>query len=218
MVIPFSMLGFMHNGHDSIKVSSFCNLMDLSCLENLNLEGIQLRDDAINPLLNLRNLKYLYLRSEYLSNLSFLTLASLSCLKILGFQGAVLTDSGFLSYVPHDNLQKLDLRDCWLLTEEAISLFSKRYPMIDLVHELKISKVNSKSVREQNQAKQRRVRREEPKGTTKTPFAGQFTVCLNLCFNLFSISTKLWLYFNKTVLNLMLMFVNMSDGTSLSLE
>lgn len=175
----------MHHGQNSVKVPSSCSLMDLNHLESLNLEGIQLRDEAIRPLLNLRNLKYLYLKSEYLSDSSFLTLASLSCLKILGFQGAVLTDSGFLSYVPHENIQKLDLRDCWLLTQEAISLFCKRYPMIDLVHELKSFQVNSMTVCDQNRVKQRRARREEPTGASKTPFAGQFTVCLNLCSSIF---------------------------------
>lgn len=172
------MPGYMHQGDNSVKMPSSCRLVDLIHLKSLNLEGIQLRDEAINPLLNLRNLEYLYLKSEHLSDSSFQMLASLSGLKCLGFQGGVLTDSGFLSYVPHESLKKLDLRDCWLLTQEAISSFCKRYPKIDLVHELNDFQVNSNTVRDQNQVKQRRAIREEQKGASKAPFAGQFTVNL----------------------------------------
>ncbi|KAJ4733986.1 Leucine-rich repeat (LRR) family protein [Rhynchospora pubera] len=168
-----SIKGYMYNGNYQVKVPSACSLTSLNHLESLNLEGIQLKDEAIKPLSKLRNLKYLNLRSEYLSDSSFLTLASISGLKYLGYQGAVLTDSGFLSYVPHEDLKKLDLRDCWLLTQEAISWFCKRYPNIDLEHEL-VFQVNSKTTGFQNQVKQRRAKKEEPRGaSSKVPFADE---------------------------------------------
>ncbi|KAJ3701133.1 hypothetical protein LUZ61_004838 [Rhynchospora tenuis] len=167
-----SIKGYIYHGNNPVKVLSACSLTSLNHLESLNLEGIQLRDETIRPLSKLRNLKYLNLRSEYLSDSSFLTLASISGLKYLGFQGAVLTDSGFLSCVPHEDLKKLNLRDCWLLTQEAISLFCKRYPNIDLEHEL-VFQVNTKTTHFQNQVKQRRTKKEEPRGASKVPFADE---------------------------------------------
>ncbi|XP_064968719.1 receptor like protein 28-like isoform X2 [Musa acuminata AAA Group] len=111
-------------------------LQNLSHLESLNLEDTLVEDEALLPLVFLKQLRCLYLKSDLLSDVSLHILSSFSSLEYLGFRNAVLSNSGLLLFVPPKALHTLDLRGCWLLTENVFSSFCKLHPQIDLRHEL----------------------------------------------------------------------------------
>ncbi|XP_008783847.2 putative adenylate cyclase regulatory protein isoform X1 [Phoenix dactylifera] len=128
--------GFVYWQRDDLeKIFSLSMLQNLSHLESLNLEETKVRDEAIYPLGFLRGLNCLYLKSDFLSDISLHALASLSNLKFLGFRGAVLTNSGLLLYMPPLTLRVLDLKGCWLLTEDIVSSFCRTHPHIEVRHE-----------------------------------------------------------------------------------
>ncbi|KAG9448297.1 hypothetical protein H6P81_014425 [Aristolochia fimbriata] len=128
--------GFICQGseHDQ-KVLSLTSLQSLDNLRSLNLEETQLRDEFLNPLLFLRELKHLYLKSDFLSDISLQSLSQIPYLTYLGIRGAVLTNSGLQMFKPPSMLQTLDLRECWLLTADAIYGFCKHHPQINMRHE-----------------------------------------------------------------------------------
>ncbi|XP_068666757.1 uncharacterized protein [Aristolochia californica] len=129
--------GFIYQGSDNVqKVPSLTALQILNHLRNLNLEETQLRDEFLNPLLFLRELNHLYLKSDFLSDISLHSLSILPNLTSLGIRGAVLTNSGLQMFKPQAMLQVLDLRECWLLTADAIYGFCKHYPQIKMRHEI----------------------------------------------------------------------------------
>ncbi|CAA6671562.1 unnamed protein product [Spirodela intermedia] len=117
------------------KILSLPVLQNLDSLEILNLEGTRVRDDSLHPLGLLKGLKHLYLKSDFLSDVSFHIMSSLPDLRVLGFQGAVLTNNGLLSFRPPERLQVLDLRGCWLLSKDGISSFCGVFPQIKVKHE-----------------------------------------------------------------------------------
>ncbi|KAI3422973.1 uncharacterized protein J3R85_011490 [Psidium guajava] len=128
--------GFIDYGDaEPDKFYSLTALQILS-LESLNLEQIHFQDDALCSLLGFPELRHLFLRSGYLTDLSLHHWSSLCHLKTLGFRDAVLTNHGLDSFKPPATLELLDLRGCWLLTEDAILLFHRKYPWIELKHEL----------------------------------------------------------------------------------
>ncbi|KAK3429438.1 hypothetical protein EUGRSUZ_E00859 [Eucalyptus grandis] len=128
--------GFIDYGDaEPDKVYSLTALQSLS-LESLNLEQIHFQDDALCSLLEFPELRHLFLQSGYHTDLSLHHWSSLHCLKTLGFRDAVLTNRGLDSFKPPAALELLDLRGCWLLTEDAILLFHRKYPRIELRHEL----------------------------------------------------------------------------------
>ncbi|XP_010055863.2 uncharacterized protein LOC104443990 [Eucalyptus grandis] len=128
--------GFIDYGDaEPDKVYSLTALQSLS-LESLNLEQIHFQDDALCSLLEFPELRHLFLQSGYHTDLSLHHWSSLRCLKTLGFRDAVLTNRGLDSFKPPAALELLDLRGCWLLTEDAILLFHRKYPRIELRHEL----------------------------------------------------------------------------------
>ncbi|KAF8027816.1 hypothetical protein BT93_E0673 [Corymbia citriodora subsp. variegata] len=129
--------GFIDYGDaEPDKVYTLMALQSLSSLERLNLEQIYIQDDALCSLLDFPGLRHLFLQSGYLTDLSLHHWSSLHCLKTLGFRDAVLTNQGLDSFKPPVTLELLDLRGCWLLTEDAILLFHRKYPRIELKHEL----------------------------------------------------------------------------------
>ncbi|XP_065012380.1 receptor like protein 28-like isoform X4 [Musa acuminata AAA Group] len=111
-------------------------LQNLSHLESLNLEDTLVEDEALLPLVFLKQLRCLYLKSDLLSDVSLHILSSFSSLEYLGFRNAVLSNSGLLLFVPPKALHTLDLRGCWLLMEDVFSSFCKLHPQIELRHEL----------------------------------------------------------------------------------
>ncbi|KAF6140860.1 hypothetical protein GIB67_042273 [Kingdonia uniflora] len=121
--------------HESDQVPSLTALQNLRHLERLNLEETQLKDEALWPLSSLHGLHTLSLKSNFLTDISLATLSSLSGLKFLALRGAVLTNSGLDSFNTPPLLEILDLRDCWLLTEQAISMFCQNHPKIEVRHE-----------------------------------------------------------------------------------
>ncbi|XP_030470153.1 uncharacterized protein LOC115688468 isoform X2 [Syzygium oleosum] len=128
--------GFINYGNaEPDKVYSLTALQSLR-LERLNLEQIHVQDDALCSLLDFPELRHLFLQSAYLTDLSLHHWSSLRCLKTLGFRDAVLTNNGLDSFKPPASLELLDLRGCWLLTEDAILLFHRKHPQLELKHEL----------------------------------------------------------------------------------
>uniref|UniRef100_A0A0D9WDV7 Disease resistance R13L4/SHOC-2-like LRR domain-containing protein n=1 Tax=Leersia perrieri TaxID=77586 RepID=A0A0D9WDV7_9ORYZ len=126
--------GFMIE--NSVKMLSMSALEELKYLESLNLDNTQLTDDVIPPLASFRALKYLFLKSDFLSDPALHALCSASSLIHLGFCGNILSSSGLLKFVPPAMLRVLDLSGCWILTGDAISAFCRRHPVIEVRHEL----------------------------------------------------------------------------------
>ncbi|XP_077227945.1 leucine-rich repeat (LRR) family protein isoform X2 [Tasmannia lanceolata] len=129
--------GFTYfRGHDRDRILSLTALQSLDHLESLNLEDTLVRDEALHPLRVLRELDHLALKSDFLSDMSLHILSYFPKLKSVGIQGSVLSNDGLLSFKPPAMLQMLDIRECWLLTGDAIVAFCKKYPSINVRHEL----------------------------------------------------------------------------------
>lgn len=112
------------------------SLQNLNHLEELNLQRTQVDDAALRPLLSFPRLKHLSLKSIALTDLSLYTLSALSKLTTLAIRDAVLTNSGLGLFRPPSTLKLLDLRGCWLLPDDALFLFCKSYPELEVLHEL----------------------------------------------------------------------------------
>ncbi|GAV65775.1 LRR_6 domain-containing protein [Cephalotus follicularis] len=115
--------------------NSLTALQSLRYLERLNLEQTQVRDAALRPLSNFQNLRHISLRSASLTDISLYQMSSLSILTNISIRDAVLTNLALDLFRPPATLKVLDLRGCWLLTEDVISLFCKRHPHIEVRHE-----------------------------------------------------------------------------------
>uniref|UniRef100_A0A0E0KZS2 Leucine-rich repeat-containing N-terminal plant-type domain-containing protein n=1 Tax=Oryza punctata TaxID=4537 RepID=A0A0E0KZS2_ORYPU len=126
--------GFMIE--NSVKILSITALEELKYLESLNLDNTQLTDDVIPPLASFRALKYLFLKSDFLSDPALHALSSASNLIHLGFCGNILSSSGLRKFVPPATLRVLDLSGCWILSGDAISAFCRCHPVIEVRHEL----------------------------------------------------------------------------------
>lgn len=100
------------------------------------MEQTKVTDASLHPLSNFKELSHLSLKSASLTDASLHHLSSLPKLTNLGIQDAVLTDHGFDSFRPQAELKMLDLRGCWLLSEGAISSLCKRFPQMEVRHEL----------------------------------------------------------------------------------
>lgn len=108
------------------------------------MDEIQIHDAALCPLTSLGRLNYLSLRSGILTDASLYHASSIPRLNYLGIRDSVLTDAGLVSFVPPTMLEVLDLRGCWLLTEDVLSVFSQKYPQIEVKHELVSSSTTEK--------------------------------------------------------------------------
>ncbi|RZC91370.1 hypothetical protein C5167_027432 [Papaver somniferum] len=122
-------------GQEEDEVLSLSELQSLNHLEKLDLEETHIKDEALQPLSKLQGLKTLCLKSDFLTHMSLHSIASLRNLRFLGIRGAVLTNDGLCMFNPPPTLETLDLRGCWLLTEDTISLFCETHPQIILKHE-----------------------------------------------------------------------------------
>ncbi|TVU16969.1 hypothetical protein EJB05_32973 [Eragrostis curvula] len=128
--------GFAHTEVNVDKTLSMSVFENLRYLESLNLEGTPLSAEVVPPLASITALKFLYLRSDFLSDPALHALSSASNLVHLGFCGNILSSSGLLQFVPPDKLCVLDLSGCWILTGDALSVFCRRHPRIEVKHEL----------------------------------------------------------------------------------
>lgn len=127
--------GFVHSSREkSVKMLSLRELQNLPHLRSLNLEGTKAIDEALQPLSLLTELECLYLKSDFLTDISLNTLSSLRKLKFLGFCGGVITDYGLLSYRP-PLFCVLDLRGCWLLSANAVYSFCRKHEKVEVRHE-----------------------------------------------------------------------------------
>ncbi|KAF8725545.1 hypothetical protein HU200_020078 [Digitaria exilis] len=163
-----SIKGFARTEVDADKMLSMSVFEHLKYLESLNLEDIPLSAEVIPPLGSFAALKYLYLKSDFLSDSALHALSSAANLIHLGFCGNILSSSGLLQFIPPATLLVLDLSGCWIITEDAISAFCKHYPMIEVRHELMQElKVNSVG---RSQPKAKQSQQVKPKVTNS--FAG----------------------------------------------
>lgn len=148
------MAGYARTEVDADKMLSMSVFEHLEYLEILNLEDTPLSAEVIPPLGSFASLKYLYLKSDFLSDSALDALSSASNLIHLGFCGNILSSSGLLQFVPPATLRVLDLSGCWIITGDAISAFCKHHPMIEVRHEL-MQELKANSVgRSQSKAKQ----------------------------------------------------------------
>ncbi|XP_020577054.1 LRR receptor-like serine/threonine-protein kinase GSO2 [Phalaenopsis equestris] len=127
--------GFVYSHRESSdKLLSLGALQNLTNLRSLNLEDTKVMDEALQPLSLLTELECLYLKCEFLTEISLHVIASLQKLKFLGFRDAVLTEEGLLSFRPPPLLCVFDLRGCWLLLANTISSFCKKYQQVEVRH------------------------------------------------------------------------------------
>lgn len=122
-------------GAEPDKVPSLAALQNLSCLERLDMEETQVRDESLKPLSNFQRLNHLSL-SGSLTDTSLHHFSSILNLTHLSVRDAVFTGSGLASFSPPQNLKVLDLRGCWLLTKDVLLSFCQRNPQIEVRHEL----------------------------------------------------------------------------------
>ncbi|KAL6619563.1 hypothetical protein ACP70R_034702 [Stipagrostis hirtigluma subsp. patula] len=153
-----SLKGFTQTEGTAEKLLSLSAFEHLKYLESLNLEDTPLSAEVTTPLASFRALKYLYLKSDFLSDPALHTLSSASNLIHLGFCGNILSSSGLLQFEPPPTLCMLDLSGCWILTGDAISTFCGRHPMIEVKHEfmqnLKASRVGASQLHKPRQSQQ----------------------------------------------------------------
>ena len=129
--------GFIHQeGAEPNLFLSLKALESLNHLERLNLEQTHVRDAALKPLSSFQELRDLSLRSASLTDVSLHYLSSFPKLTNLSFHDAMLSNSGVNLFNPSATLKKMDLYGCWLLTEDAILSFCKKYPQTEVRHEL----------------------------------------------------------------------------------
>ncbi|GKV31728.1 hypothetical protein SLEP1_g40396 [Rubroshorea leprosula] len=139
MVLSFPSLlsGTIHQaGTEGHMVSSLVSLQNLDYLESLSLEQTPVRDVDLSPLSSCKGLSHLSLQCASLTDATLHHMVSLPKLTNLAVCEAVLTNSGLHSFRPPAALRVLDLRGCWLLTEDAISLFLRKHPQIEVWHEI----------------------------------------------------------------------------------
>ncbi|KAL5747671.1 hypothetical protein ACOSQ2_024968 [Xanthoceras sorbifolium] len=123
-------------GAETDLVLSLTALQSLTHLEKLNLDHTQVKDDVLRPFSSFQELRHLSFRSASLTDFSLYNFSSLSNLISLGIRDAVLTNSGLGLFRPPSTLKLLDLRGCWLLTKDALSVFCNSYRQIEVRHEL----------------------------------------------------------------------------------
>ncbi|KAK3016059.1 hypothetical protein RJ639_007546 [Escallonia herrerae] len=117
-------------------VPSLAALQNLRFLERLDMEETQVGDAALEPLSTFQGLRYLSLKSGFLTDMSLHHFSSIQELISLGIRDAVLTNAWLDSFHPPSTLKLLDLRGCWLLTEDILSTFCQKHPEIQTRHEL----------------------------------------------------------------------------------
>ncbi|XP_050943074.1 uncharacterized protein LOC103493092 isoform X3 [Cucumis melo] len=143
----------------------FCFLSHMKAVEHLDLSSTTIGDSSVELIASIgENLKYLNLSctavsssgigslAGKVSNLATLSLShtmvdddalsymsmmpSLKCIDLSETDIKVLTNQAFDTLKPVATLQKIDLRGCWLLTEGGLSVFHRRFPQIEVRHEL----------------------------------------------------------------------------------
>ncbi|OMO79743.1 Leucine-rich repeat, cysteine-containing subtype [Corchorus capsularis] len=129
--------GFIHQPGTELHIdSTLTALQSLSCLESLNLEHTQVRDQYLYPLSSCKELKHLSLKCASLTDATLHHLSSLPKMTNLHVCEAVLTNTGLDTFSPPPTLRVLNLMGCWLLTEDAISLFLRKHPQVEIKHEV----------------------------------------------------------------------------------
>ncbi|XP_022942088.1 F-box/LRR-repeat protein 14 isoform X1 [Cucurbita moschata] len=129
--------GYIHlSAAEGSEFLSLTKLRTLDCLEMLNLEHTHVDDGSLRPLSKFPRLSHLLIRSPSFTDVSLSYLSILPNLKTFSIRDAVLTNQAFDFLKPAATLQKIDLRGCWLLTEDGLLEFHRRFPQIEVRHEL----------------------------------------------------------------------------------
>lgn len=115
---------------------SLAELKNLKQLRNLDLSRTLITDSELSPLSSLQALNRLSLRSANLTDDCLLHLESIATLVDLSIKDALFTDNSLNSFNPPPKLRSMDLSGCWLLTRNAITLYCRNHPQIQVRHEL----------------------------------------------------------------------------------
>ncbi|XP_073032657.1 uncharacterized protein [Primulina eburnea] len=125
-----------HKDNVPDEVPLFSVLQNLSHLEKLDLEEIQIKDAALCPLSSFGRLSYLSLRTDSLTDACLYLASCVPKLIQFSVRDALLTNAGIDLFVPPPKLEVLDLRGCWLLTKDCLLSFCQKHPQIKVSHEL----------------------------------------------------------------------------------
>lgn len=128
--------GYIRQVSDEDDALSLTALQDLKHLEILHLEKTRVTDEAINALPGLEELSDLSLNSTIITDKCLEHLSRVKNLVNLCVQGTLLTNGALESFNPPITLKLLDLRDCWLLTMDSLSMFCKKHSGVKVRHDL----------------------------------------------------------------------------------
>lgn len=104
-------------------------------MESLNLEKTQVNDAAVYVLLGSEELNHVSLNNTLVTDKCLEHFSQVKKLVSLCVQGTLLTNGALESFDPPQTLKELDLRGCWLLTMDSLTLFCKKYPGIRVIHD-----------------------------------------------------------------------------------
>lgn len=193
VTFPLPLPGYIHQpGTELHKDSTLAALQNLRYLENLNLEHTQVRDPDLYPLSSCKELGHLSLKCASLTDATLHHLSSLPKLTNLRVCEAVLTNSGLDTFSPPTTLRMLDLMGCWLLTEDAISTFTRKHPQIEIRHEV-VQILSTEQQNISNRASPSQLRLKTSRGNNKpgkVPIS-QFFVGEWTCPNSFLLSINI---------------------------
>ncbi|GMH28842.1 hypothetical protein Nepgr_030685 [Nepenthes gracilis] len=122
--------------HDQARVLSLPALQNLEHLKKLDLSGTRILDLALYPLSSFKELSHLSLLNASLTDDCLPHLSSICKLVDLSIHDALLSDHALHSFKPPATLKVLDLRGCWLLTGDAVRLFCRNHPQLEVIFDL----------------------------------------------------------------------------------
>ena len=189
---PSGLSGLIWSDSELVWELSLAALHSLNYVKRLDLEGTQVEDEALCPLLRFQQLNELSLKGTRLTDLSLYQLSSLPNLINLSIGDTVLTNGGLNSFKPPATLKLLDLRGCWLLTEDAILSFHKNDPQIEVRHELvhitpSDQNASNRSSPSQKGKKQQKLPKSQSRSKEETVIGMEFpfleSSCRSCCFS-----------------------------------
>ncbi|KAL2902776.1 Dynein regulatory complex subunit 6 [Bienertia sinuspersici] len=127
--------GFLSQISNEDDVLSLAALQDLKHLARLNLEMNRVTDEVVHVLLDFEELSHLSLSHTLVTDKCLEHLSQVKKLVNLLIQGTLLTNGALESFNPPITVEALDLRGCWLITMDSVTLFCKKHPGIKVRHD-----------------------------------------------------------------------------------